>query len=167
MATKHAHLAKVVCHGVVDIVGDRARADGQLGRTIAGAHVLADRADGPRSRSPKRSSWSPDNAHAIRPRRLPSVASATSADVAHDLLEGFVAGHEVGLGVDLHDDRARRVGGDADQAFSGRCGPTSCRPWKCPSCAASPTASSRLPLVLGERGFTIPSCQRRSCRGVV
>ena len=38
-------------------------------------------------------------------------------DVAHDLLEGLVAGHEIGLGVDLDHDCLAQAGIDADQAF--------------------------------------------------
>ena len=41
-------------------------------------------------------------------------------DVAHDLLEGLVAGDEVGLGIDLDHHRLAQAGIDTDQAFGRR-----------------------------------------------
>ena len=41
-------------------------------------------------------------------------------DVAHDLLEGLVAGDEIGLGVDLDNDCLAQAGIDADQALGRR-----------------------------------------------
>ena len=54
--------------------------------------------------------------------RLGMVAAMSErhlGDVAHDLLESFIAGDEVGLGVDLDDDSLAQPGIDADQAFGG------------------------------------------------
>ena len=114
---EHADLAEPLVDSVVHVAGDDALGDFELGDT-AQRHVLADGGD--------------ELLQALAHRRLgagemrcfetPDGAVAHEGDLgglASEGLEGVVAGHEIGLGVDL-DDRsgaARRF--DRDEAFGG------------------------------------------------
>jgi hypothetical protein len=99
----------------VDVGCDGALLDGELGRT-AEAKILANGADsvldgvgnrlvGTRIRG------------GCNGLGLAAIGERHLGDIGDDLLEGSVAGNEVGLGIDLDDRRLTHAGIDADEPF--------------------------------------------------
>ena len=159
---QHAELAEIVGNRVVDIGRDSALLHAKPGRA-AEAQVLADRAD----RILDRVGHRLVGARILRRRDVLGLAAEGQrhlGDIAHDLLEGLVAGDEIGFGVDLDHDGLAHTGIDRRSGLPPRCGRPSCRPWRYPSCAASrpPPPCRRW----SRQGPPCnPSCPRRSARG--
>jgi hypothetical protein len=142
---EHAHLAEIVGHGVVDIGRDAPLSDRKL-RRAAEVHVLADRADRVLDRVGADALGRTGIAR-LGDRLGRSVGRQRDlGDVAHHLLEGVVAGHEVGLGIDLDHDRARASAATPIRP-SAAVRPAFLSAFAMPFLRSQSTASSRLPLV--------------------
>ena len=113
----HADLAETRRNRVVHVARDRAILGGKM-RRAAERHVLADRAD----HSLMVSADGRAAAGELALGKLVEVSLGLQrglGDARCQFLERFVAGDEIGLGIDLDQRRLLRVGGEADQAFRG------------------------------------------------
>ena len=112
---ENAKLAEVVGNGIVDVGGNDTIIDGQQCRTTQ-AHVFADGRDGVLDGVRYGLARCRVGRSADRIDRTVG-GQGNLGDAADQVLEGIVAGHEIGFRVDLDDDSRRAGAGDADQTF--------------------------------------------------